>query len=113
MISISPSAPPIVFSHDCPTWATTFFPGRMRNVSRTNQFLQRLWECHEPDLWLFGHHHETRIIRRNNAQLACIGEGSFADIDKIEGGDLRVAIHKNYESGSMAELHIPYTRPPG
>jgi hypothetical protein len=89
--------PRIVLTHDAPTeiahlaWANARRirppdPDAEFQPSRTNQFLARLLEQHQPRLWLFGHHHRDWTYREGETLFVCVGELSFVDIDT--GGNL-------------------------
>lgn len=81
--------PNIMLTHDAPTeiartvWST--IPpdrraGEIFRPSRTNQFLARLFEIHEPRLWLFGHHHRDWRERVGSTLFVCVGELSVVEI---------------------------------
>lgn len=84
--------PRIVLSHDAPTeiarhaWQhasryRALDPSADHRPSRTNTFLDELWEQHAPQLWLFGHHHHNWQYRHGQTLFVCVGELSYIDID--------------------------------
>jgi hypothetical protein len=83
--------PSIVLSHDAPTDIAQFAwqharrlgppnPGAAFRPSRTNDFLTRLLEKHQPRRWVFGHHHRDWKYRVGETLFVCVGELSFFDI---------------------------------
>jgi hypothetical protein len=84
--------PRIVITHDGPTDIARFAwqharsvtppnPGAVFRPSRTSLFLQRLLEQHQPQLWVFGHHHYDWMYREDKTRFVCVGELSYIDID--------------------------------
>jgi len=78
--------PRIVVSHTCPS---SIIPSFAHNKSgnimdhygwgasyndMTSQFLQLLWEQHQPELWLFGHFHHNVNMKVNGTNFICLGE---------------------------------------
>ena len=43
-------------------------------VSNTSDFLQRLFEIHQPDLWVFGHFHKNVKDTINGTEFVCLPE---------------------------------------
>lgn len=74
--------PKIVISHECPSLAGIYLLTLMgtRNYkmgctsSRTAQIMQRMLEAHQPDLWVFGHYHDTRSFKLDNTRFLCLNE---------------------------------------
>lgn len=81
------SKPDIVITHDGPLEALRYmFPMQMMNPdirpSRTQLFLQDLFEIHRPKYWFFGHWHHTMYIEDiEECNFQCIGERDWVDFD--------------------------------
>ncbi len=71
--------PRLVLSHDCPGSVSAQWLGTAR-PSRTGQLLDALLEHHQPDLWLFGHHHRSIKI--------ALGQTTFRGLGELEAWDL-------------------------
>jgi Icc-related predicted phosphoesterase len=85
--------PQIVLSHDAPTdiarliwkYANQFrypIPGAVFRPSRTNHFLAKLHDRHQPRIWVFGHHHRDWKYQDAETLFVCLGELSYIDIDQ-------------------------------
>lgn len=64
--------PNVVISHDCPADIYNFF-GYV-GKSRTAQALQAMFQIHQPDKWIFGHHHMDLMAHYDGTEFHCIGE---------------------------------------
>ncbi len=69
--------PSIMVTHDAPDFiARQLFPFYKdpTNESRTRQALQTMYEIHKPDLWIFGHWHQS--VKRNilGTEFICLNE---------------------------------------
>jgi hypothetical protein len=60
--------PRLVLTHDCPGGLSAQWLGTNR-PTRTGQLLDALLAHHQPDLWLFGHHHRSIKITRGLGEL--------------------------------------------
>jgi len=49
--------------------------------TRTGQALQSMWEYHQPEMWFFGHWHETRDLTLNGTKFQCLGEMDYVDVE--------------------------------
>ncbi len=52
--------PRIVASHECPSAAKPYVVcnfAKLGTLSRTERALQAMFRAHQPDVWVFGHHH--------------------------------------------------------
>jgi predicted phosphodiesterase len=65
--------PKIVISHDCPQKVMEHFFG-YTDKSQTRTMLQMMLNEHEPDLWIFGHHHRNVDRYINNCRFKCLAE---------------------------------------
>jgi predicted phosphodiesterase len=76
------SKPSMVISHDCPTQAlpSLVINDGKENCSRTNQLLGRLFEIHQPKMWFFGHHHQTKSKVIGGCIFQCLDELDWIDI---------------------------------
>jgi len=65
------SKPNVVVSHDCPADIYNFF-GYV-GKSRTAQALQSMFQIHQPDKWIFGHHHIDFMSHYDGTEFHCLG----------------------------------------
>jgi predicted phosphodiesterase len=87
LLDIYKNAKPRIFiTHDCPatiSYAMFWKTGTLRGPvypNRTSHWLDRFFETHQPDVWLFGHWHYTRSLSYSGTQFSCIGELDYVDI---------------------------------
>lgn len=80
--------PRVMFTHDCPEQiAWDMFVSRgsrfgmKHHKTRTGQALQSMWEYHQPEMWFFGHWHETRDLTLNGTKFQCVGEMDAIDVE--------------------------------
>ena len=71
--------PKIIVSHDCPTEVCMQITGRNLK-SRTDQLLQACFIRHQPDLWVYGHHHFHHEMQLNRTKFVCLGELELLEI---------------------------------
>jgi Icc-related predicted phosphoesterase len=77
--------PKIMCTHDCPEEVLTelapvFGKKKLETHSRTRQALQAMWEAHQPDVWVFGHHHRSFDGKLNGTRFVCLDELEVKDI---------------------------------
>jgi hypothetical protein len=79
--------PRIMITHDCPHkiaghmfWDTGILKGPRYNT-RTGDFLQKLFEIHQPENWYFGHWHYTMQYKHGNTNFHCLGIYDFVDVE--------------------------------
>ena len=68
--------PKVVLTHECPT-SILFFVltnSMKENGSATSTFLQVLFEIHQPEMWFFGHHHNSKSIQFEGTNFRCLDE---------------------------------------
>ena len=65
--------PKIIVSHDCPHEVRKHIFG-IHEKSITSNGLQGMFELHQPDIWLFGHHHKSKDERINGTRFICLAE---------------------------------------
>jgi Icc-related predicted phosphoesterase len=49
--------------------------------SRTRQAFQSMFEMHQPEVWVFGHWHESRDVVISGTRFVCLAELEYKDID--------------------------------
>lgn len=67
------TSPEIVITHDCPREVSFSLFG-ITSDSRTSIFLQKIFEIHQPKLWLFGHHHKSKTLFLGDTKFMCLNE---------------------------------------
>lgn len=79
--------PDVVISHDCPLPIYSFVLTNplKSDGNHTAKLLANLLEIHEPSVWFFGHHHNTRTIAFKNTVFQCLGELDYADVKDVGG----------------------------
>lgn len=65
--------PKIMITHDCPDYARRYLFG-IRDKSITSNGLQVMFEIHQPDIWIFGHHHKSKNKVINGTRFICLAE---------------------------------------
>lgn len=75
--------PRIVLSHECPEDIVPYMFSwyRKEYPSRTREALGNMLSLHQPDIWFFGHWHQTQIFHQNNTKFVCLGELDSMMID--------------------------------
>jgi predicted phosphodiesterase len=67
--------PRIVVTHDCPeSVAYDSFHFYHGPGSRTRQALEAMFECHQPEIWIFGHWHSSLDYTKNGTRFICLNE---------------------------------------
>ena len=62
-----------MITHDCPHEARKQLFG-IDEKSITTNGLQAMFESHQPDLWVFGHHHKSKNELINGTRFICLTE---------------------------------------
>jgi len=65
--------PKIMVTHDCPQVVMEQLFGYPEK-SQTRTMLQHMFEFHQPDLWVFGHHHKSKDVVINGTRFVCLAE---------------------------------------
>lgn len=71
--------PSIVISHDCPQSVKMSEFG-FYDQTITNSALENCLEIHQPDIWIFGHYHESKNFVYRNVNFICLDELEFFEI---------------------------------
>jgi hypothetical protein len=78
--------PKIVATHTCPDFLIgNFNSNKSGNIMEqfgwdcdyhdmTSQYLNHLWKLHKPDLWMFGHFHNSHQEQVENTKFICLAE---------------------------------------
>ena len=53
----------------------------MGDSSRTRQALDAMFDIHKPDLWLFGHWHDSQDRNVMGTRFICLNELEYKDIE--------------------------------
>ena len=81
------AGPDVIASHDCPSFIAKTFYSASENLglSRTQAFLDAVWSDIKPKIWIFGHHHKSRVMRVGNTIFHAldIAEPHTIDLDSI------------------------------
>jgi hypothetical protein len=72
--------PRIVVTHDCPqSICNDFFSINEKSMTRTT--LEQCYLQHQPDIWIFGHHHKDIDITIGKTRFVCLGINKNLTID--------------------------------
>ena len=83
--------PDLVITHDCPLCVKDYVstPQIMKDfgwpidmVNRTQEALQRMYEIHQPKLWVFGHYHKDWTTMLGKTQFVCVASEKYIDINE-------------------------------
>jgi len=77
------SKPSIVVTHECPTIIKRDVitnGDKLFKMSRTENFLQNMFEIYKPNYWIFGHHHKRVEKKIKNTQFVGLNEVMFGPI---------------------------------
>jgi hypothetical protein len=87
--SYAKNKPKIVVSHECPLGVKIDFvtnDWKFDYNSRTEKLLHSMFEIHQPDYWIFGHHHQRKEIDKNGTHFVCL--------DELIGGKINDCIYE-------------------
>lgn len=80
--------PRVMVTHDCPlSVSKQLFIDNDKSFSkqqyktRTGSALERMFELHQPELWLMGHWHSDADQVINGTRFICLNELSYVDVD--------------------------------
>lgn len=70
------SKPDIVISHECPSMGYFYIHtnSAKHQDNRTASFLQKLWNIHQPKLWVHGHHHWAKTYFEGRTKFRSLAE---------------------------------------
>lgn len=73
--------PRIMLTHECPEQAAAHLFGvltsqgyKLEWPSITRQAFQAMWDGHEPELWVFGHWHQSKDAKMRGTRFVCLNE---------------------------------------
>jgi hypothetical protein len=72
--------PLVVLSHDCPQSIKQIMHG-IEEQTHTSMLLQHLFDIHQPELWLYGHHHHSVNTTYCGTDFRCLDELEFMAIN--------------------------------
>lgn len=75
--------PKVVISHDCPqsVLESIFKMGWSYGKTQTRTMLEMMFQEHQPELWIFGHHHTSKDEIVNGTRFICLDELETFDIE--------------------------------
>jgi predicted phosphodiesterase len=79
--------PRIMITHECPTSIIdyvskgTTWKGQPIRPSHTANLLQTLFELHQPEIFIFGHHHRHFDMVINKTRFICLPELGYFDLE--------------------------------
>ena len=100
--------PRIMVTHDTAEdaaqamFGTPIVYGKFLKTSITRTALQRMWDFHQPDLWVFGHWHTTQKKQIGNTEFVCVGKNEYIDID------LEPYLKETQHDRTQPEIHLPF-----
>ena len=65
--------PRIMITHDAPHEVRSALFG-ITDKTTTSNGLQAMWELHQPEIWIFGHHHKSRNEVLDGTRFICLEE---------------------------------------
>jgi Icc-related predicted phosphoesterase len=71
--------PKIMTTHECPQSIRDYLFG-IKERSITSMALETMFQIHQPDLWIFGHHHISKNEIINGTKFICLEELQFFKI---------------------------------
>ena len=69
--------------------------------TRTNAALQRMFEAHQPDRWVFGHYHTRWDAKLNGTRFTCLdmlGRGGRLSALATPGAIIDLTFHRGVEA---------------
>lgn len=73
--------PKIVITHDCPSFLhTDLFHYNPLFRTNTSSLFDQMYLKHQPEVWIFGHHHKTINLYQGKTLFQCLGELTTIEI---------------------------------
>ena len=72
--------PKVVISHDCPQKVANALFG-IYDKTQTRFMLEMMFQEHQPELWIFGHHHKSKDVQIGRTQFVCLSELETFEIE--------------------------------
>lgn len=73
--------PKLVVSHECPEIvARTIFSVNIEYPSITRQAFQTMFEMYRPEVWIFGHWHQSKDMTILGTRFICLNELEYVDL---------------------------------
>lgn len=75
--------PRVIISHDGPKHVVKGMflgPRDIQHPNRTSTYLQYLLDVHKPELWIFGHWHQTKEYKMGGVTFQCLGINDYIDL---------------------------------
>lgn len=69
--------PRVMVTHDCPHEVIKYIPESAKYnspASSTGAAFDNFWQAHQPELWVFGHHHSRLDKTMNGTRFVCLEE---------------------------------------
>lgn len=66
--------PEIVVTHDAPQRVVDHHWSHITESSMTRKLLDEMFEIHQPTLWFFGHHHQSKNEFMDGTNFICLAE---------------------------------------
>jgi Icc-related predicted phosphoesterase len=74
--------PRVMVTHDCPEVVSEHLfanTGKLNIPSRTRQAYDVMWEAYKPEIWIFGHWHQSRDVVIMDTRFVCLAELEVKD----------------------------------
>lgn len=65
--------PKVMITHDCPQIVREYL-FNIYDKSITSNGLDAMFEVHQPEIWVFGHHHKSKDVQINGTRFICLSE---------------------------------------
>lgn len=72
--------PRIVLSHDAPQSIICSMFTYIHKNTLTRQALDAAYQIHQPEYWVFGHHHKTKHYQDKSTKFICLGSLDYIDL---------------------------------
>lgn len=65
--------PTVMISHDCPYSIAGSMLNKYRKTT-TRIGLEKIWEAHQPYIWVFAHHKKSKTFEANGTKFICLNQ---------------------------------------